>query len=785
MAEAIVKRKAFLAGKGSKTRLLGSRKCQFFSRKNKKILQNGIEKMTGMWYHILDKCGMTAQIWRKPKIRKEVKNVKKVLSMVLAVVMLASTLSLCFVSTFTASAEEVAAVSKGQVWEYLAWEKVLFSDSTATIPEGALVGTDAEEWKSGMAPFGEGRTTDFGWGNFASILRTTFNVGSTEGATVLKLFIKYDENPTVYINGTEVWALNQPGGYHDGSYVEIDLVDHLDKLVEGTNYFCIVWEESYGGSVMDAELITDAEIVFDSYIDANGYIKPIGATCEHVGIFGDINKAENAIDWNPNTVCGDGDAGNVINVFFNETYTLGEIFIRCKNEGRGPEEGAYGTYDIYAVKDGVPTKIAANVPAIPVADNFNAPVTEGVTVTLDAAYEADSIKVVVTSWDGPGWACVGDVAAKPAEEGSELPAPTTDCEGNPLLSSLDSKDFNATLLDVIDGVNGTCAATAPGNLGVGRIQVNFVNTTKISGLYIESKNEGMDQLPEGDRIAGYYDVYVVIDNAWNLVATNVPATPDGYEISFDKAYNADAVGVIPTAWKTSNWATISEVKFYGADEEAPVATTDLNGNVLKTGIDREGVANFGFGWNAHHFLFDNNYSTMVGSGFGGSMSFTVSFAETQWFDSIKTVAKAEGYGNLGENCFGKANYYVIQDGVEILVAEGVEVWAADAVTAANKAAEFVTFEATAGEAIKVVITEWNSEGWAGFAEMDYTTTDAPAEEEVKGDVNGTGVVDIDDVTDLLKFLAGTGELVGNGDLDGSGVVDITDVTDLLKVLAGN
>jgi hypothetical protein len=167
------------------------------------------------------------------------------------------------------------------------------------------------------------------------------------------------------------------------------------------------------------------------------------------------------------------------------------------------------------------------------------------------------------------------------------------------------------------------------------------------------------------------------------------------------------------------------------------------------------------------------------------MSFTVSFAETQWFDSIKTVAKAEGYGNLGENCFGKANYYVIQDGVEILVAEGVEVWAADAVTAANKAAEFVTFEATAGEAIKVVITEWNSEGWAGFAEMDYTTTDAPAEEEVKGDVNGTGVVDIDDVTDLLKFLAGTGELVGNGDLDGSGVVDITDVTDLLKVLAGN
>ena len=119
--------------------------------------------MTGMWYHILDKCGMTVQIWRKPKIRKEVKNVKKVLSMVLAVVMLASTLSLCFVSTFTASAEEVKVVTKGQVWQWLVWTDVIFSDGTATIPEGALTGEDTGlEWGEGNAPFGETRTTNMG-----------------------------------------------------------------------------------------------------------------------------------------------------------------------------------------------------------------------------------------------------------------------------------------------------------------------------------------------------------------------------------------------------------------------------------------------------------------------------------------------------------------------------------------------------------------------------------------------------------------------------------------------
>jgi hypothetical protein len=48
-----------------------------------------------------------------------------------------------------------------------------------------------------------------------------------------------------------------------------------------------------------------------------------------------------------------------------------------------------------------------------------------------------------------------------------------------------------------------------------------------------------------------------------------------------------------------------------------------------------------------------------------------------------------------------------------------------------------------------------------------------------------GAVDISDVTDLLKYLAGTSELVGNGDIDGSDVIDITDVTELLKILAGN
>ena len=161
----------------------------------------------------------------------------KVLSMVLAVVMLASTLSLCFVSTFTASAEEVKVVVSGQKWQWLAWNDALFSDGTATIPAGALTGTDSETWNEGNAPFGEGKTTDMGfpfdyYAKYASLLRTTFDLADTDSATVLKLFIKYDENPTVYLNGEVVYAVNEPGKYIDSRFVEVDLSEHLDKLVD-------------------------------------------------------------------------------------------------------------------------------------------------------------------------------------------------------------------------------------------------------------------------------------------------------------------------------------------------------------------------------------------------------------------------------------------------------------------------------------------------------------------------------------------------------------------------
>jgi hypothetical protein len=100
----------------------------------------------------------------------------------------------------------------------------------------------------------------------------------------------------------------------------------------------------------------------------------------------------------------------------------------------------------------------------------------------------------------------------------------------------------------------------------------------------------------------------------------------------------------------------------------------------------------------------------------------------------------------------------------------------------------VTEEHTEGEIFEVEATTESAGGKFYICPVCGGTVTVEVYEQLTGsdgDINMDGAVDISDVTDLLKYLAGTSELVGNGDIDGSDVIDITDVTELLKILAGN
>ncbi|MBQ8216154.1 MAG: discoidin domain-containing protein, partial [Clostridia bacterium] len=323
---------------------------------------------------------------------------KKFLSLALVFTLLLSTFAMLSVSS---SAEDVTLIAKGSEWEYLAYE-----DATTAAPEGWLTGEDTAEWSTGTAPFGEGRTTDFGYANYVAYLRTTFTVEDASAYAALTLSIIYDEDPVVYLNGTEIMSAT---GYKDSAYT--DFVVDASLLVDGENIVCVKFSEAYGGSLLDLALTAK-----DSVINSDGSIVTAGATKEGFADFGGTNAATNVLDGDNSSCCGSGwNAGTTqaVTVIFAAPVMLDKVTVSCKNEG-APAEGAWGTYDVYAVDGETETKIGT-VDAYP----------DGRSVELAEAVKASAVKVVITSWNGSAWAAIADIwaygsAIEAAPEGPEV-----------------------------------------------------------------------------------------------------------------------------------------------------------------------------------------------------------------------------------------------------------------------------------------------------------------------------------------------------------------------------
>ncbi len=128
-------------------------------------------------------------------------------------------------------------------------------------------------------------------------------------------------------------------------------------------------------------------------------ITPKQKNFEH---FGEINDPHNILDGDNTSVCGSGYNASLeqsITIDFGENIHLYTLTISCKDEGTPAQGGPWGTYDLYAVKNGITTKIATDVEAYPT----------GSTVTLTQTVALDALKIVITSWNGSCWACVADV----------------------------------------------------------------------------------------------------------------------------------------------------------------------------------------------------------------------------------------------------------------------------------------------------------------------------------------------------------------------------------------
>lgn len=458
------------------------------------------------------------------------------------------------------STSSVKGVAKGSVWEY----SFINNDSAAPAPAGFIEGQAISGLYKAVAPFTvpayKNNTTDndiytiLPGSTMTTWFRQFFDVADASKVVAMTMDLKYDEDPIVYINGTQVYSAT---GYRDSVFTTVSLNDYVDLLTDGANCVAVrmVNAAGGGGSIFDMSLEYN-----DTGYDENGYIIPASASCENVYSFGDLNKAENIIDGDNSSVCGDGDAtGNRFTVHFRKAEMITEVYTQCKNEGdyTGAEGfGHYGYYNIYANVNGKSTLIGENVPAIIWQQG-------GYNLVLDKAYVAESVTVEAVSWQGPGWACLGEIKVKAT--GEDVYYDNDGCVLNLTATCENVVSFGALNdpSNILDGDQGSVCGSGFNADAPQTFTVTFPRTEYLKSVYLQCKYEGEYTGDEGLGHYGYYNVYAVSGGVETLIGENVPAiiaAQGGYTLDLAAPVKADAVKVVVASWQGPGWACLADIR---------------------------------------------------------------------------------------------------------------------------------------------------------------------------------------------------------------------------------
>ena len=346
---------------------------------------------------------------------------KRTVALVLTLLLIAA------LGVFASSADTVELLPKESEWEFLTYEGEANALPEEEEPELWLSNGEYTDL-SGQAPFAPSwatpiTNTKFDYQYYTAYLRTTFTVENVKLLNKLTMFVIYDENPTVYINGEEVWYAE---GYKDDKYHEIDLTDALSVLKDGENTVCVSVSNVFGGGIFDMSLSANAgAIVPEPPIDEDGNFVIQEVTTAGFANFGAINSPDNVLDGDQNTVTGSGFNDSVeqsVTLKFKEAGYIESVFVQCKDEGTTTnEDGTRGTYHLYALNGDEQVDLGT-LKAVTGTDG-------GATLTLSAPVAADGLKIVIESWEGDCWACVADVTVKASDV---TPPPVVDTGDNTL-----------------------------------------------------------------------------------------------------------------------------------------------------------------------------------------------------------------------------------------------------------------------------------------------------------------------------------------------------------------
>ena len=117
--------------------------------------------------------------------------------------------------------------------------------------------TDESEWIFGYGPLSNSpdqfRTTDWGSQMQPLLVRRHFSLTAEQlesiASSSLQLTCSYDENPRVYLNGTQIWSTS---GWNDNNYANYTLSTANKQLLrEGDNVLCVSLQQGGGGGHID------------------------------------------------------------------------------------------------------------------------------------------------------------------------------------------------------------------------------------------------------------------------------------------------------------------------------------------------------------------------------------------------------------------------------------------------------------------------------------------------------------------------------------------------------
>ncbi len=332
---------------------------------------------------------------------------KRSISLVLAILMVAS---LMVFGSVTASAEKVTLIAKdsdGWKAQAVAGNE---GETFDVLPEGWTIGEGIEAWDEYSTPMNLST-----WDNIHDGARPAFGavkefeVTDPESIVELKMWIHCDEDPVVYLNGTQVHTAT---GWDPAT---VDLTDYIDLLKEGTNVIAVAVKQGFGGCSLNLSLEAVAGEI--ELVDANGYVNVKKADC--TSYWQGLGDPNHMLNDNPGDCCGGGFNNQEWTLDFYGDVAVSEIFLQTK----GKEENGYGEgnfadenytgdptiFGFYSVYVGE-TLVATKVPARSYADG-------GFTLKLSNAITASSVKVVCTEWltEPHLWANLNSFKVKAAE----------------------------------------------------------------------------------------------------------------------------------------------------------------------------------------------------------------------------------------------------------------------------------------------------------------------------------------------------------------------------------